>query len=103
MNFTSKVIVVTGGASGIGQAAAREFAARNGAVAVFDRDDQAGRETVEALRGEGLTAEYFQVDLGVGDQVEQAVERAAAHGRSVRHNLSNRGAVARLMIFDLKS
>ena len=91
MDFTSKVIVVTGGASGIGQAAAREFAARNGAVAIFDRDDQAGRETVEALRGEGRTAEYFHVDLGVGDQVEQAVERAAARLGGIDVLVNNAG------------
>jgi len=74
MDFTNKVIVVTGGASGIGQAAAREFAMRNGAVAIFDRDP-AGRETAVALRSEGRTAEYFHVDLGVAEQVEQAVEQ----------------------------
>jgi NAD(P)-dependent dehydrogenase (short-subunit alcohol dehydrogenase family) len=78
MDFTNKVIVVTGGASGIGQATAREFAARHGAVAIFDRNDRAGRETVEALREAGHTAEYFSVDLGVSAQVERAVEQAAA-------------------------
>jgi NAD(P)-dependent dehydrogenase (short-subunit alcohol dehydrogenase family) len=78
MDFTNKVIVVTGGASGIGQATAREFAARHGAVAIFDRNDRAGRETVEALREAGHTAEYFSVDLGVSAPVERAVEQAAA-------------------------
>jgi NAD(P)-dependent dehydrogenase (short-subunit alcohol dehydrogenase family) len=78
MDFNNKVIIVTGGASGIGQATAREFAERNGAVAIFDRNDQAGRETAEALRGAGRTAEYFHVDLAVGAQVEQAVAQVAA-------------------------
>jgi NAD(P)-dependent dehydrogenase (short-subunit alcohol dehydrogenase family) len=78
MDFTNKAIVVTGGASGIGQATAREFAARHGAVAIFDRNDQAGHETAEALRGAGHTAEYFHVDLAVGGQVEDAVEQASA-------------------------
>ena len=77
MDFTNKVIVVTGGASGIGQATAREFAVRNGAVAIFDRNGQAGRETAEALRGAGHTAEYFHVDLAVSAQVEHAVEQVA--------------------------
>ena len=91
MDFTNKVIVVTGGASGIGQAAAREFAARNGAVAVFDRNDPAGRETVEALRAEGHTAEYFHVDLSVGAEVEQAVERAAARMGGIDILVNNAG------------
>jgi NAD(P)-dependent dehydrogenase (short-subunit alcohol dehydrogenase family) len=78
MDFTNKVIVVTGGASGIGQATAREFAERHGAVAIFDRNDQAGEETAAALRNSGHAAEYFHVDLAIGAQVEQAVARAAA-------------------------
>ncbi|HVN03067.1 MAG TPA: SDR family NAD(P)-dependent oxidoreductase [Bryobacteraceae bacterium] len=78
MDFTNKVIVVTGGASGIGQAAAREFAARNGAVAIFDRNEEGGRATAEALRAGGRVAEYFCVDLSVAARVEQAVALAAA-------------------------
>ena len=78
MDFTNKVIIVTGGASGIGQATAREFAARNGAVAIFDRNDQGGQETASALRGAGHTAEYFHVDLAVSAEVERAVEQVAA-------------------------
>src|ERR1035441_3687597 len=88
MDFTNKVIVVTGGASGIGQATAREFATRNGAVAIFDRNDQAGRETADALCGAGRKVEYFHVDLAVGAQVEQAVERSEEHTselQSLRH------------------
>jgi NAD(P)-dependent dehydrogenase (short-subunit alcohol dehydrogenase family) len=79
MNFANKVIVVTGGGSGIGQATAREFAGRKGTVTIFDRNDQAGQETAEALRGAGHTAEYFHVDLAVSAQVEHAVAQVAAH------------------------
>src|ERR1017187_7215534 len=78
MDCTNKVIVVTGGASGIGQATAREFAARHGAVGIFDRNDQPGHETAAALRGAGHTVEYFHVDLAVSAQVEHAVEQVAA-------------------------
>src|ERR1019366_9025631 len=60
------------------QATAREFAERHGSVAIFDRNDQAGRETAAALRGAGHTVEYFHVDLAVSAQVEHAVEQVAA-------------------------
>ncbi len=79
MDFTNKVIIVTGGASGIGQATAREFAARHAAVAIFDRNDTAGEETAESLRSGGGNAEYFHVDLSVSAEVEQAVAQVAAH------------------------
>jgi NAD(P)-dependent dehydrogenase (short-subunit alcohol dehydrogenase family) len=77
MDFAGKTIVVTGGASGIGQATAREFASRHGAVALLDRDERGGQETAAALQAAGLTAWFFPVDLAVSAQVESAVERAA--------------------------
>jgi NAD(P)-dependent dehydrogenase (short-subunit alcohol dehydrogenase family) len=79
IDFTNKVVIVTGGASGIGQATAREFAERHAAVAIFDRNDQGGAETASALRGAGHTAEYFHVDLAVSaeDETQNANVRSA--------------------------
>ena len=68
MDFTGKLVIVTGAASGIGLAAAREFTARHATVAIFDRN--AARETIAG-------AEYFDVDLGIGAEVERAVNQAA--------------------------
>jgi NAD(P)-dependent dehydrogenase (short-subunit alcohol dehydrogenase family) len=73
MNFQGKVAVVTGGASGIGEACAREFAERQAQVAVVDRDAQAGIQTVEEVRRKGGTAEYFQADVSVRSQVERLI------------------------------
>jgi NAD(P)-dependent dehydrogenase (short-subunit alcohol dehydrogenase family) len=66
------VIVVTGGGSGIGQATAQEFVKRQGAVAVVDRDANAGRQTVKDLRQYGV-AEYFHMDVSVRSNVEQVI------------------------------
>jgi len=42
MDFTGKVVVVTGAASGIGEACVREFTARHAAVAMVDCKPGAG-------------------------------------------------------------
>ena len=78
MDFTGKAILVTGGASGIGQATARQFAVSHGAVAIFDRDERGGEKTAAALRAAGHTAAFFCVDLTIGEQVELATEQAVA-------------------------
>ncbi|HTQ55268.1 MAG TPA: SDR family oxidoreductase [Bryobacteraceae bacterium] len=78
MDYTGKAIVVTGGASGIGRAAAREFASRQGTVAILDRDERGGEETAASLRAAGFDAVFFPVDLTAGAQVETAIEQAAA-------------------------
>ena len=42
MDISGKVAVVTGGASGIGQAVVKAFVAKGGKVVIFDLNDSAG-------------------------------------------------------------
>ncbi|MGZ8997303.1 MAG: SDR family NAD(P)-dependent oxidoreductase, partial [Allosphingosinicella sp.] len=57
--------VVTGGASGLGEATARAFAARGVKVAVFDRDSERG----ERVAGE-IGGIFAQVDVTSDEAVE---------------------------------
>ena len=55
MDVNGKVAVVTGGASGIGQAVARRIAGAGGKVVIFDLNEEAGNamvaEAIEAVVG----------------------------------------------------
>lgn len=75
MDFNGRVAVVTGGGSGIGRACARELIGKNAAVAVLDRDRNAGEETTAGLKGEGGRAEFFQVDVSSASEVEALIPK----------------------------
>lgn len=63
-----RVAVVTGGASGMGEATCHELGRRGYQVAVLDINDQAAQRVSDDLRGEGTTA------LGIGvDVTDRAV------------------------------
>jgi NAD(P)-dependent dehydrogenase (short-subunit alcohol dehydrogenase family) len=67
--LANEVVVVTGGASGIGRAIT-EVAVREGArVAVWDVDAEAGESTAHQLNRSGFAVAFHQVDVTDEDQV----------------------------------
>src|SRR5689334_1854460 len=80
MRLQDRVAIVTGGASGIGAAIARRFAAEGAKVAVLDLD-QAGAERIAAEIGtNGGTALAVPAAVADGEQVRAAVAAARQLG-----------------------
>jgi NAD(P)-dependent dehydrogenase (short-subunit alcohol dehydrogenase family) len=74
MRFSEKVLLATGGASGIGAAAARRFTAEGGRVAILDLDV----ERAESLAAELPGAVAIATDITDEQAVRAAVDRAVA-------------------------
>jgi short-subunit dehydrogenase len=79
--FKNKVILVTGGSSGLGLAISRAFGKSGGKVILLARDEQKLANSVEQLRSEGVTADFVVADVLAADQVNQvAAEIQNKHG-----------------------
>lgn len=77
-----KVAVITGAASGIGQATARLLASEGAAVLVADVDEAGGRETVELITSAGGSATFLRTDVSKAAEVESLMQAAIdANGR----------------------
>lgn len=74
MRFDGKVVAVTGGALGIGRATCEILAARGAAVAILDRDEDAGNAASIEIEQQGGTAIFHAVDVADYSQVELALQ-----------------------------
>jgi NAD(P)-dependent dehydrogenase (short-subunit alcohol dehydrogenase family) len=81
MDIQGAGAVVTGGASGLGGATARELAAAGARVAILDLPRSNGEETARAL---GRGAIFCACDVTKSDQVEAAIDRAAKEFGGIR-------------------
>jgi len=74
----TRVAVVTGGASGIGQGVARRFAGDGHAVAVLDRNGPAAEATADELRAGGASAVAVELDVTDWEAVQAGFARVRA-------------------------
>lgn len=63
MKFDGKIVLVTGGASGIGLATCRSFAVAGGTVVLTDIDAARGEAAANAIAAEGGRATFRQLDV----------------------------------------
>ena len=76
-----RVAVVTGGASGIGEATARRFAESGANVIIGDVDSTRGEGLAAELEHKGQKATYYHVDLASDEAVATFADAVAAeHG-----------------------
>ena len=76
MKIEGHTFVVSGGASGLGRAAAERIVAAGGRVVIADVNEEAGRTAAEALGT--VSARFVRADATREDDVRQAVETATS-------------------------
>src|ERR1700730_4840100 len=78
MTMDELVVLITGGLTGMGRAAAIAFAKKSVKVVVAGRRDEAGKELVKELRSLGAEAEFFKADVRREDDVRAMVDKTVA-------------------------
>jgi len=92
-SMPGKVVVVTGGASGIGQAAAFAFAREGASVVIGDIDGAGAEKTVAAIRDKGGEASCLCVDVSKSDDVRRMVAHAVDGYGGLDYAFNNAGFV----------
>ncbi|MCK8818059.1 SDR family oxidoreductase [Natroniella sulfidigena] len=76
MRLKDKVAIITGGASGIGEATVRDMVQEGAKVIIADIADEKGQQLAEELNQSEKTTAYCHVDVTKEEEVKKMVEMA---------------------------
>ena len=100
--MNNQVVIVTGGAAGIGQATVVRFAQAGARVAVWDVDLARGQAFVEGLTSGGAEALFRRVDVTSAADVEQATSEVASRWGRIDVLVNNAGIVRDAQLVKVK-
>jgi NAD(P)-dependent dehydrogenase (short-subunit alcohol dehydrogenase family) len=80
MRFADKVVIVTGGAAGIGEGCSRVFAREGAGVAILDLDSDRGNAVAAEITREGPgTAKSFPCDVADSQRLNIVIQEVVSH------------------------
>jgi 3-oxoacyl-[acyl-carrier protein] reductase len=100
--MSDRVVIVTGGAAGIGAATVRKFASSGARVAVWDVDTAKGEALVTELASAGGQAVFRKVDVTTAESVDAAVKDVVASWGRVDVLVNNAGIVRDAQLVKVK-
>lgn len=92
-DLVGKVVLITGGARGIGLAIANSAAARGAKIILIDLDEDAAAETATTINGDAMG---YGADVSDRAQVEDAFRRAIEHFGRIDVVVANAGITAQV-------
>jgi NAD(P)-dependent dehydrogenase (short-subunit alcohol dehydrogenase family) len=98
--LTGKRALITGAASGIGQATALLFARAGAAVSLVDLDEAGGRAVLERILGDGGQAVFFQGDVTRADDCQRAVQGTVDRLGGLDVLFNNAGIIRRATVLE---
>lgn len=86
-----KVIIITGGASGIGRETAIALAKEGGLIALFDMNEEKLKETEDFIKGLGVKCRGYKVDVSNFEAVVEAVNKVKEDFGTIDSLVNNAG------------
>ena len=89
--LTGKTAIVTGAGRGLGYGIATELAKAGAQIAVLEIDGESGQTAADHMRGLGVEARAYVVDVSSSSQVDDAFAAVASDFGSIEISVNNAG------------
>ena len=96
-----KVVIITGGTSGIGKALAEKFGQEGSRILITGRNEHELRKTVDELRRKGLTISGFRADVSVENDNKLMAEEALRLYNRIDILINNAGISMRALFSEV--
>lgn len=102
MKLENKVVLITGGTSGIGEQFAKTFAKEGAKVVIVGRNNEAGNRIVNEIIREGGTATFFKCDISDENSVLELKEEFERHYSQLDVLVNNAGILITSSLEDIR-
>ena len=101
MTFKDKVVIVTGGANGIGQAIVKAYADQGAQVVIADIDEKVGEEVLRLTRDVGAQTIFIQTDVRDPNSIEKLMKQTVDTFGGIDILINNAGVSRFKSFFEL--
>lgn len=91
--FKDRVVMITGGTTGIGKATAIAFAKEGAKVVISGRNEERGKKAIEEITNAGGEAVFFRADTSKSEDVKSLVDFTIKKYGKLDHAFNNAGVL----------
>jgi len=102
MDFSNKTVLITGGAMGIGAAAACRLAHEGARVFIVDCNETFAEDVVQLISDDGGKADFIYADLADPDDITKMAEEVLAKSDVLHVLVNNAGITKKALIKDMR-
>ncbi|HEY3402046.1 MAG TPA: SDR family oxidoreductase [Ohtaekwangia sp.] len=96
-----KVVIITGGSSGIGKALAEKFGSEGSKILITGRNEDELNKTVEELRRKNITVTGFRADVSLEEDNRKMANEAIRHYGTIDILINNAGISMRALFAEV--